>query len=93
MSPITSVREATDERITPRIAEVTTLHVRERSVADLASADGALVISTVLESRVVREVTGIASYDPTGSRITDIARALREACLTAGPEAAREVPA
>ncbi len=75
------------------IAEVTTLHVRERSAAELASAEGALVISTVLESRVVREVSGIATYDPAGSRITAIAEALHEACLSAGPEAAREVPA
>ena len=42
---------------------------------------------------MVREVTGIASYEPAGSRITEIAGALHEACLIAGPEAAREVPA
>ena len=75
------------------IAEVTPLHVRARTLDDLAQADGALVISTVLESRVVREVKGIAQYDPQGRRITEIAGALRELCMTGDPDGGRAVPA
>ncbi len=75
------------------IAEVTTLHVRDRSVQDLADADGALVISTVLESRAVREVQGIATYDVANRRLTEIATALAEVCATGDPEGGRAVPA
>ena len=75
------------------IAEVTTLHVRDRTVDDLASADGALVISTVLESRIVREVQGVATYDVAGRRVNEIADALSDLCRTADPEAGRAVPA
>jgi branched-subunit amino acid aminotransferase/4-amino-4-deoxychorismate lyase len=67
--------------------------VRERTVADLAAADGALVISTVVESRIVREVQGIAGYDVGGRRITEIAAALRELCATGDPDGGRFVPA
>ncbi len=74
------------------INEVTPLSIRERSVEDLAAAEGALVISTVVESRIVREVTGVASYDVLGRRVTEIAAALAEACAAAGPDAVREVP-
>lgn len=75
------------------IAEVTPLHVRERTVADLAGADGALVISTVVESRIVREVQGIAGYDVSGRRVTEIAGALRELCATVDPDGGRFIPA
>lgn len=75
------------------IAEVTPLHVRARTLDDLAQADGALVISTVLESRIVREVKGIARYDVHGRRVTEIAAALRELCLTGDPDGGRAVPA
>lgn len=75
------------------ISEVTTLHVRDRRVDDLAQADGALVISTVLESRVVREVQGVATYDVGGRRINEIADALSELCATGDPEGGRAVPA
>ena len=75
------------------IAEVTPLHVRERTVADLAGADGALVISTVVESRIVREVQGIAGYDVSGRRVTEIAGALRELCATGDPDGGRFIPA
>lgn len=74
------------------IAEVTPLHVRDRAVGDLAGADGALVISTVLESRIVREVQGVASYDPQGRRVNEIAAALRELCATGDPDGGRTVP-
>ena len=75
------------------IAEVTPLHVRERAVADLAGADGALIISTVVESRIVREVQGIAGYDVSGRRVTEIAGALRELCATGDPDGGRFIPA
>jgi branched-subunit amino acid aminotransferase/4-amino-4-deoxychorismate lyase len=74
------------------ISEVTTLHVRERTVGDLASADGALVISTVLESRIVREVQGVATYDMGGRRVNEIADALTEMCVTGDPDGGRTVP-
>ncbi len=75
------------------IAEVTPLHVRARSLGELAQADGALVISTVLESRVVREVNGVAHYDPAGRRVNEIADALREMCASGDPDGGRAVPA
>lgn len=75
------------------IAEVTPLHVRARTLDDLAQADGALVISTVLESRIVREVKGIAQYDVQGRRITEIADGLRDLCMTGDPDGGRAVPA
>lgn len=74
------------------IAEVTPLHVRERTVAELADADGALVISTVVESRIVREVQGVATYDPAARRVNEIADALRELCATGDPDGGRAVP-
>lgn len=64
------------------IAEVTTLHMRERRVEDLAGADGVLVISTVVESRIVCEVQGIGTYDVGGRRVTEIASALADLCAT-----------
>lgn len=74
------------------IAEVAPLHVRERTVHELAGADGALVISTVLESRIVREVKGVAQYDPRGRRVNEIADALRDLCVTGDPDGGRAVP-
>ncbi|MFM8828339.1 MAG: hypothetical protein ACKOGE_03520, partial [Actinomycetota bacterium] len=62
-------------------------------VQDLAEADGALVISTVLESRIVREVQGVAAYDVGGRRINEIADALSDLCATGDPEGGRAVPA
>lgn len=74
------------------IAEVTPLHTRERSVSDLAGADGALVISTVVESRIVREVQGVAVYDVGGRRINEISEALRDLCATGDPDGGRAIP-
>lgn len=71
------------------IAEVTTLHMRERRVEDLAGADGVLVISTVVESRIVCEVQGIGTYDVGGRRVTEIASALADLCATGDPGGAR----
>jgi branched-subunit amino acid aminotransferase/4-amino-4-deoxychorismate lyase len=75
------------------ISEVTTLHVRDRRVDDLAEAEGALVISTVLESRIVNAVQGVATYDVGGRRVNEIADALAELCATGDPEGGRAVPA
>ena len=62
-------------------------------VDELARADGALVISTVLESRIVREVQGIATYDIANARVNEIADALHEASVSGEPDRARAVPA
>lgn len=81
------------DSITRRLlAEVTQLHVRSRTLDELAAADGALVISTVLESRTVREVQGVATYDITNPRVNEIAAALHEASLSGDQERARTVP-
>ena len=50
------------------------------------------MISTVLESRIVREVQGVATYDVAGRRINEIADALREMCVTGDPDGGRTVP-
>lgn len=71
------------------ICEVTTLHERERTLSDLAAADGAMVISTVVESRIVNEIQGVGTYDVGGRRVTQIASALAELCATGDPEGAR----
>lgn len=75
------------------IAEVAPLRIRARAVADLADADGALVISTVVESRIVREVQGVAQYDVNGRRVSEIAAALRELCASGNPDGGRAIPA
>jgi len=64
------------------LSEVTELRIVERTLDDLADADGALVISTVAESRRVREVQGVATYDVMGARVVEIADALHEACVS-----------
>lgn len=71
------------------ICEVTTLHARERTLSDLAAADGAMVISTVLESRIVNEIQGVGTYEVGGRRVTQIASALAELCATGDPQGAR----
>ena len=75
------------------IAEVTPLVIGARTLSDLASADGAIVISTVVETRIVREVQGVATYDVAGRRVNEIAAALRELCADGDPNGARIVPA
>ncbi len=71
------------DSITRRVlSEVTELRIVERTLDDLADADGALVISTVAESRKVREVQGVGTYDVMGARVVEIADALHEACVS-----------
>lgn len=60
------------------VAEVTTLHVEARTVEGLADADGGMLISTVLESQPVHTVTGVATWDTEGRRLTEIRAALAE---------------
>lgn len=63
------------------------LPVRERAAGldELAGADGALMLSTVMEARPVAEIRGVASYDPAGARVTAAAAAVREAIAAAVP--------
>ena len=82
------------DSITRRLlAEVVDLQVRSRTLDELADADGALVISTVLESRIVREVQGIATYDIANPRVNEVAQFLHEASVSGDPDRARAVPA
>ncbi len=60
------------------VAEVTPLAVRGRTTRDLAGADGAMLVSTVLESQPVHTLQGVASWDPAGRRLTEIRAALAE---------------
>jgi branched-subunit amino acid aminotransferase/4-amino-4-deoxychorismate lyase len=81
------------DSITRRLlAEVVDLQVRPRTLDELADADGALVISTVLESRTVREIQGVAVYDIASPRVAEIAAALHEASVSGDPDRARTVP-
>lgn len=70
------------------VAEVTELAVRPRTVEELADADGGMLVSTVLESQPIRELQGIAEWDPASRRVTEIRAALGELTL-----ARSEVPA
>ncbi len=47
-------------------------------VADLAEADGMLVVSTVTESVPVARLVGVGAYDPDGRRVGEIRAALAE---------------
>jgi hypothetical protein len=46
-----------------------------------------------LESRIVREVRGVAQYDVNGRRVSEIAAALRELCASGNPDGGRAIPA
>ncbi|HWH15882.1 MAG TPA: aminotransferase class IV [Miltoncostaeaceae bacterium] len=60
------------------VAEVTPLAVRPATLAELADADGGMLVSTVLESQPVHAVTGVARWDPEGRRLSEIRAALGE---------------
>jgi len=80
------------DSITRRVlSEVTELRIVERTLDDLADADGALVISTVAESRRVREVQGVVTYDIECARVVEIAHALHEACVSGDQSRVRVV--
>jgi len=60
------------------VAEVTPLAVRPATLAELADAEGGMLISTVLESQPVHAVSGVTRWDPAGRRLTEIRAALGE---------------
>ena len=59
--------------------------VRERraGLAELAAAEGALVLSTVQEARPVAEIRGVAAYDAAAPGVLAAAAAVREAIAAA----------
>jgi branched-subunit amino acid aminotransferase/4-amino-4-deoxychorismate lyase len=61
------------------------LPVREHPAepGELAGADGALTLSTVMEARPVAEIQGVARYDPASERVRAAAEAIREAIAAA----------
>ncbi len=63
------------------------LPVRERraGLGELAGADGALALSTVMEARPVAEIRGVARYDPASERVLAAAAAIREVIAAAVP--------
>ncbi|MEW6582002.1 MAG: aminotransferase class IV [Actinomycetota bacterium] len=68
------------DSITRRLArDAVPTREREMSVDELAGADGALLMSTVIESVAVREVKDVAAFDPALPRLQEIRRAIREA--------------
>jgi branched-chain amino acid aminotransferase len=68
------------DSITRRLASQA-LPVRERraGLAELAAAEGALVLSTIQEARPVAEIRGVAAYDPAARGVLAAAAAVREA--------------
>ena len=68
------------DSITRRVASEA-LAVRERTVTvdELAGAEGAFVISTVMVCEPVAEVGGVVSLDPGAPRVLEVCAAIREA--------------
>ena len=52
---------------------------RLATLDELAEADGALLISTVMEAQPVAEVAGVASFDPTGPPLQAARAAIKTA--------------
>jgi branched-chain amino acid aminotransferase len=70
------------DSITRRLAaEAVPVREREATPADLAGADGALVLSTLQEAQPVAEVAGAARFDPAGARVREVQAAVREVVL------------
>jgi branched-chain amino acid aminotransferase len=66
------------------------LDVRERrgTLDDLARADGALALSTVMEARPVAEIRGVATFEPASDQVLAAAAAIRRviaASVAEGP--------
>ena len=58
------------DSITRRLAvEALPSETRAAAVDDLAAADGALLMSTVMEAQPVAEIAGVATYDPAGAAV------------------------
>jgi branched-subunit amino acid aminotransferase/4-amino-4-deoxychorismate lyase len=74
------------DSITRRIAS-RAVPVRERraEIAELAAADGALVLSTIQEARPVAEIRGVAGFDPSAPGVAAAVAAIREAVAAAVP--------
>lgn len=74
------------DSITRRIAyEAVSVREREMPVEGLADADGALLLSTVVETLPIRHVHGVGDLDPASARLQEICRAIREV-IRAGVE-------
>jgi branched-chain amino acid aminotransferase len=74
------------DSLTRRLAhEALPTREREAGLGELAGADGALVLSTVMEARPVGEIRGVAGYDPESERVLAAAAAVREAIAAAIP--------
>jgi branched-subunit amino acid aminotransferase/4-amino-4-deoxychorismate lyase len=68
------------DSITRRVAaEAVGVREREMPLEGLAEAEGALLLSTVVEAQPVGTIAGIADLDPEAPRVREIARAVREA--------------
>jgi branched-chain amino acid aminotransferase len=74
------------DSLTRRLAREA-LPTRERAAAlgELAGADGALALSTLMEARPVAEIAGVASYDPASELVLAAIAAVREAVAAAVP--------
>ncbi len=67
------------DSITRRLAaDAMPVRTREATLADLAGADGALLLSTVQEAQPVAEVAGAATWDPAAPGVRDAIAAIRE---------------
>lgn len=80
------VLDSITRRLLMECVEVTTV---ERTTAEIAEARGALVVSTVLESRAVRAIRGVGGFSSTNPRVLEVQQALRQACRSADADAAR----
>lgn len=68
------------DSLTRRIAmDAVPSTTREATTAELASADGAFLLSTVMEAVPVAEVMGLARFDPEASAVTGARQAIEAA--------------
>jgi branched-subunit amino acid aminotransferase/4-amino-4-deoxychorismate lyase len=67
------------DSITRRLAaEAATVRERAAVVGDLAAAEGAVVLSTVMEAQPVAEVAGVARFDPEAPAVRAVCAGVRE---------------
>jgi branched-subunit amino acid aminotransferase/4-amino-4-deoxychorismate lyase len=72
------------DSLTRRLAcEALPSRERPAELGELGGADGALVLSTIMEARPVAEIRGVARYDPAAERTLAAAAAIREAIAAA----------
>lgn len=70
------------DSITRRIAEAAVPSTTRAATLDsLADADGAMLISTVMEARPVAAIAGVATYDPTADTVISAKDAIRRTIL------------